>query len=66
VKLLAVALFAAVLTAASATAAPQKNNFTFRAPTGIRCGVFVPGKYSEALLRCRHGSSLSKSAWRRV
>jgi hypothetical protein len=51
-KILVAALCAAALTAPSATAAPQKSYFTFRAPGGIRCGVFVPGKYSEALLRC--------------
>lgn len=50
-KILAATFVAAVI-AASATAAPQKNYFTFRAPGGIQCGIFLPGRYSEALLRC--------------
>ncbi|MBA3717983.1 MAG: hypothetical protein H0W87_07145 [Actinobacteria bacterium] len=52
-KVLGVSLLASMIVAATASAAPQKNYFTFKTPGGvIECGVFVPGKYSESLLRC--------------
>ena len=39
--------------AVSATAAPQKSYFTFKAQGGlVQCGIFVGGTYSESLLRC--------------
>ena len=52
VKVFGSALVAAAV-AASATAAPQKSYFTFKAQGGlVECGIFVGGAYSESLLRC--------------
>ncbi len=52
-KVFGVTLLVAAAVAASATAAPQKSYFTFKAQGGlVECGIFVGGAYSESLLRC--------------
>jgi hypothetical protein len=53
VRVFGVSLLVAAVVAAAATAAPQKNYYTFKTAGGlIECGMFVAGKYSESLLRC--------------